>query len=268
MGSDKLRSPLPPCTYSTYLRDNFTPTSIATDAVGNIYLAGSALVDPGANQTIGLVVKLNPLANAYLYVRYFGGSARDNINTLAVDRVGNAYIAGYTISPDFPVVGGGNFATSPTGPDDQRSFVAKFDPNGNLVFSDLLGGSSLSSAEAVAVTASGNVLVSGTVLKGQFPSTPGACSYNGSNHPFLLELNPAGAATLFSAVGIGGSALALDSLGNIYMAGSTSSLDYPTHLGAYQPTFPIVNGCIGGPCMFVSRAPTNTSPRSTRRPRA
>jgi uncharacterized protein (TIGR03437 family) len=250
-GFGQVPTPAASLTYSTYLRDNFTPTSIATDAAGNIYLAGSAVVDSGANQTIGLVVKLNPQANAYLYVRYFGGSAQDRINALAVDSTGNVYIAGYTTSPDFPVYGGGSFAAASTGPEGQRSFVAKLDPNGNPLFSDLLGGSSLSSAQAVAITAAGNILVSGDIVSGTFPSTPGAYSFNGSNHPFLLELNPAGTAIVFSAVGIGGSALALDSAGNIYMAGTTSSLDYPTTAGAYQPSFPIVNGCIGGPCMMV-----------------
>ena len=36
----------PVLTYSTYLRDSFQPTAIATDAAGNIYLAGNAVVDP------------------------------------------------------------------------------------------------------------------------------------------------------------------------------------------------------------------------------
>jgi hypothetical protein len=60
-------------TYSTYLRDGFTPNAIATDPSGNIYVAGSILVDPAAFQITVLVIKLNPQATQYLYVRYLGG---------------------------------------------------------------------------------------------------------------------------------------------------------------------------------------------------
>src|SRR5580698_88962 len=86
----------PVLTYSTYLRDSFTPTAIATDASGNIYMAGNAIVDPATSQTTVLVVKLNPQGTQYLYTRYFGGSANDYANAIAVDSTGNAYVAGYT----------------------------------------------------------------------------------------------------------------------------------------------------------------------------
>ena len=92
----------PQLTYSTYLRDSFTPTAIATDASGNIYMAGTAVVDPSTMQTTVLVVKLNPQASQYLYVRYVGGSISDYGNAIAVDSAGDAYVAGYTNSPDFP----------------------------------------------------------------------------------------------------------------------------------------------------------------------
>ena len=59
----------PVLTYSTYLRDSFTPTAIATDSSGNIYLAGNANVDPSTSQTNVLVVKKNPQASNYLTVR-------------------------------------------------------------------------------------------------------------------------------------------------------------------------------------------------------
>src|SRR6476660_4895618 len=89
----------PALTYSTYLRDNFTPHAIATDSSGNIYMAGNAIVDPSSSQTTVLVMKLNPHASQYLYVRYLGGSVSDNASAIAVDSAGNAYIAGVTTSP-------------------------------------------------------------------------------------------------------------------------------------------------------------------------
>ena len=147
-------SAFPVLTYSTYLRDSFTPKAIATDAAGNIYMAGNAIVDPATSQSTVLVVKLNPQASRYLYVRYLGGSVKDSANAIAVDASGNAFVAGATTSPDFPVTTGGNLGTSP-GPSSQRSFVVKLDPSGGLVFSDLLGGSAASAAQAVAVNAEG-----------------------------------------------------------------------------------------------------------------
>jgi len=239
----------PVLTYSTYLRDGFTPKAIATDVTGNIYIAGNAIVDPGAPQTTVLVVKLNPQANQYLYVRYLGGSVNDQVSSIAVDLAGDAYIAGATQSPDFPVTSGGNLAQAPSSTS-QRSFVAKLDPNGELVFSDLLGGFAASAAQAVAVTAANQILVSGTSATSGFPSTGGA-AYNIANsagHPYLLELDPTGTSTIFAATGIGGSAIALDSSGNIYVAGTTYLLDYPTTPGAYQTTFPVVDGCLGPSC--------------------
>lgn len=242
----------PELAYSTYLRDSFTPNAIATDSAGDVYVAGSAVVDPSTGQTTVLIVKLNPQATQYLYVRYFGGSVYDAASAIAVDSSGNAYIAGVTGSPDFPVTSGGNLGTAPGSRTDERSFVVKLDPNGNLLFSDLLGGSTVSQAQAVAVNASGQVLVSGVAQSSGFPATTGAYTVSDSkDHPYLLELDATGARVVFSATGIGGSALALDAAGNIYVAGSTYLLDYPTTPGAYQTKFPVFDDCVA-PCFMGS----------------
>src|SRR5204863_1356823 len=126
-------STFPVLTYSTYLRDSFTPKAIATDSSGNVYMAGNAIVDPATSQSTVLVVKLNPQATRYLYVRYLGGSINDSANAIAVDAAGNAYVAGSTTSPDFPVTRGGNLGTTSTGSSSQRSFVAKLDSIGELL---------------------------------------------------------------------------------------------------------------------------------------
>ena len=245
-------STAPVLTYSTYLRDNFTPKAIATDSAGNIYMAGNAIVDPATSQRTVLIVKLNPQGSQYLYVRYLGGSVQDSANALTVDAAGNAYVAGATDSPDFPVTSGSNLATASTGVYGQRSFVVKLDPNGQTVFSTQLGVSTASAAQAVAVTPAGRVVVTGLVaaIAGPaFPSTAGAYSIaETSNHPYLLELDATGTKIVFSNTGIGGSALALDPSGNIYVAGSTTLLDYPTTPGAYQYTFPGFKVCFSAPC--------------------
>ncbi len=228
----------PVLTYSTYLRSSFTPTAIATDPSGNIYMAGNALA--GAQTTV-LVVKLNPQATEYLYTHYLSGSGTDYASGLAVDAAGNAYVTGWTTSPDFPVTGTGNLGTEP-GKYGQQSYLAKLDPTGNLVFSDLfsIGGIPWT---AVAVNAAGQILVTG--MGGPaLPSTPGFYSVpDPAGHPYLFELDPSGTKIVFSLTGIGGSAIALDPSGNIYVAGTTNLLDYPTTPGAYQTTFPAFYTC-------------------------
>ena len=68
------------------------------------------------------------------------------------------------------------------------------------------------------------------------------------------ELDPTGSKIIFSATGIGGNSLTFDASGNIYMAGITSSLTYPTTPGAYQPTFPVFQTCFA-PCMGSFQGP-------------
>jgi uncharacterized protein (TIGR03437 family) len=236
----------PSLAYSTYLRAGFEPMAIATDLSGNVYIAGRALLDATTSQQGALVVKLNPQGTQYLYVRYLAGSVEDSANAITVDNMGNAYIAGYTQSPDFPVTEGGALAMPAGGKDAQRSFVTKLDPEGQVVFSDILGGSAASGAQAIALTPGDNILVSGASSSSGFPATMGAYSVaDTAGRPYLLELDATGSKVLFSATGIGGSALALDSAGNIYMAGSTMKTDYPVTPGAYQSAFMNVFYCFG-----------------------
>ena len=120
----------------------------------------------------------------------------------------------------------------------------------------------MSAAQAVAVNVAGQIVVTGVVgdVAGPaFPSTTGAYSIADTrNHPYLLKLDPTGTKTVFSATGIGGSALALDSSGNIYVAGFTYLLDYPTTPGAYQTTFPAFAICFSLPARGRFREPTST----------
>jgi uncharacterized protein (TIGR03437 family) len=221
---------------STYLKDGFTPSAIASDAAGNIYLAGSAVIDP-ASQTMGAVVaKLDPKASQYLYLTYFDSAANDQLLALTVDSAGNAYVAGWTTNPNFPNTG--TLGTAPTGVTDTRAFVTKLNPEGAVVLSALIGGSTKAQASGVAVTPQGQILVSGLANSSGFPQTSGAYSVaDSTNQWFLMELNAAASQTIFSATGIGGSSIALDPAGNIYLAGSSAGTDYPTTPGAYQTTF-------------------------------
>ena len=223
---------------STYLKDGLTPAGIASDPQGNVYIAGTAVTDPLAQTTGAVVLKVNPTATGFLYLTYLDSAASDQVAGIAVDGAGNAYIAGSTSNPNFPVVGGGSLGTAPLSTKDSRPFVMKLNPQGSVVFAVLLGGSATSTASGIALTPQGQILVSGMSAAKGFPSTSGAYSVTDTtNQWFLMELDAAADKVMFSATGIGGSSIALDSAGNIYMAGSATGTTYPTTPGAYQATF-------------------------------
>lgn len=192
------------------------------------------------------VAKINPDATQYLYFTYVDSAASDQIASLAVDPAGNAYIAGTTTNPNFPAFGGGALGTAPAGPAGSRAFVTKLNPQGVVLFSVLIGGSAASTARGIAITPKGDILVSGIAGSKGFPATPGAYSVADSTGQwFLMELDPSANKVVFSATGIGGSSIALDAGGNVYMAGSSIGADYPTTPGAYQTTFVQGYYCFG-----------------------
>jgi len=231
---------------STYFKDGFTPTTITSDTQGNVLVAGSAVTDP-ASQTLGAAVaKLDPQASQLIYLAYLDSAASDQISAITVDSAGNAYVAGWTTNPNFPVVGGGTLGTAPTGSQDQRSFVTKLSPEGAVLFSVLVGGSVGSEAKGVALGPQGQILVSGLATAKGFPATNGAYTVaNTSGNWFLMELDPTASTVIFSATGIGGSSIAFDGAGNIYLAGSSAGTSYPTTPGAYQTTFVQGHVCSG-----------------------
>ena len=230
---------------STYLRGGFNPTAIASDSVGDVYLAGSAVTDPASQTLSAVVAKLDPKASQYLYLTYFDSPANDHVSSIAVDNAGNAYLAGWTTNPKFPNAGG-SLGTVPASGTDTRAFVAKLSPDGAVLFSVLIGGATSAQATGIAVTPQGQILVSGIAGSSGFPHTSGAYSVaDSTNHWFLMELDAAASRMIFSATGIGGSSIALDASGNIYLAGSSPGTNYPTTPGAYQTT--LVQGYLACP---------------------
>jgi len=186
-----------------------------------------------------------------IYSTYFGGSSFDSGRAVAVDGSGNAFVTGLTFSPDFPVTSGA-YQTAKSG--DGDVFVSKFNPSGSaLVYSTYLGGSGFqnggaNNAAGIAVDGSGNAYITGTTFSTDFPTTPGAfqTACGGANcqfgDGFVSKLNPTGSALLFSSY-LGGSSfntsegIAVDSAGNVYVTGSTSSIDFPITPGAFQTTY-------------------------------
>jgi hypothetical protein len=184
-----------------------------------------------------------------VYSTFLGGSGDPNAalvgggsNAIAVDAAGNAYVAGWTYSSDFPVTQGA-FQTSNHAAGQNTAFVAKLNPTGTaLVYSTYLGGSVFDSANAIAVDAAGNAYVAGQTASTDFPVTPGA--FQTTKHAagataFVAKLNPTGTALVYCTY-LGGSvfdsanAVTVDAAGSAYVAGQTDSTDFPVTQGAFQ----------------------------------
>lgn len=235
--------------YSTYLREGFTPAAVATDAAGNLYVTGSTILGPDSPQTAAMVIKLNPTATQTLYVRTLGGSGFDSASAIAVDTTGDAYVVGTASSPDFPITPGSQTGTLPVS-GGTRTFLAKFDPQGELLFSDVLGAGNTTGL-AVALAGDRGIIVSGLATASGLAASSGAYSVPDTNgRPYLIKVSASGTNVVFSATGIGGDALAVDAAGNIYMAGAAHYY-YPTTPGAYQ-TFPSPASC--PECFFADGA--------------
>ncbi len=175
------------------------------------------------------------------YSTYLGGSNDDEGLAVAADSAGNAYVTGVTGSTNFPATLGalqGNKAAS------TDVFISKFDPAGALVYSTFMGGSGDEKGNSIAVDAAGNVHIGGETNSFDLPVTPGAlqASNGGSvgfaSDGFVASLSADGSALNFATY-LGGNGndqvfgLALDSSGNVLVAGFTNSTTFPL-MGAFQ----------------------------------
>ena len=176
------------------------------------------------------------------YSSYLGGSADDQGQGIAMDVAGNAYVTGFTTSANFPTTTGsfqpGFNAGSGSVPSD--AFVTKLDATGSaLVYSTYLGSNGDDAGNGIAVDAAGNAYVTGYTNSINFPTTSGAFQTNCSSagDVFVSMLNPAGSALVYSTCLGGGSlgaGIAVDTAGNAYVTGHTSSPSFPTTAGSVQ----------------------------------
>jgi hypothetical protein len=169
------------------------------------------------------------------YATYLGGTLEDEANAIAIDSIGNAYIAGETTSTNFPIVPGSYRTTNAGGLD---VFVTKISADGStLLYSTFVGGSGNDTGNAIAVDSSGDAFVAGeTTSATDFPTTNGALQTTfggGDLDAFVFELNPAGTNLTYSTY-LGGNGddvangIALDGSRNSYIVGITTSTNFPT----------------------------------------
>lgn len=173
---------------------------------------------------------------------YLGGSAADEGRAVAVDAAGAIYVAGETISLDFPATPGA--AQTQFGGGVQDAFVAKLDASGSkLLWVTYLGGSLHDRGFAIAVDAYGGAVLTGRTGSLDFPTVAALQSSlaGGGDDAFVAKLTPDGSALVFStylggAANDRGLAIGVDANGEVVVGGITLSPDFPT-AGAFQPAY-------------------------------
>ncbi len=224
---------------------------VAVDAAGNAYVTGTTqshdfptlnpLQSTNKGGSSAFITKVNS-SGAMVYSTYLGGSSNQEAHGIAVDPSGNAYIAGNTLSKDFPTANPIQAALGGQGA--SNVFVAKMNAAGSaLVYSTYLGGSGADTATSIAIDGAGNAYVAGTAGSANFPTVAAAQSQlaGGGGDAFVAKINAVGSALVYSTY-FGGAgfdranSIAADSSGNAYIAGDTMSADLPTSAGVLQPT--------------------------------
>jgi uncharacterized protein (TIGR03437 family) len=225
----------------------------AVDGNGNAFVAATSTFPdfPVANALQPLpaggndatISKLSPDGASLLFSTYLGGSNDDLADAIALDAIGNAYITGSTKSVNFPLTAGAvHLASSNIA---GGLFISKISGDGTtLMYSSLLAGSSggngYSVPTAIAVDVAGRAVVTGSTGDSDFPTTRGALQ---GDRPgaVLFRLNAAGSGLdysgyLFSPNYAEAGAIAVDSSGNVYLAGSVFYPGFPTTPGAFETT--------------------------------
>ncbi len=194
--------------------------AIATDASGNVYIAGSTTStnfqtaspfqpaagtpDPDLGLSDAFVTKLNPAGNTLVYSTYLGGTNDDDANSIALDSSGSVIVVGSTASTsDFPTTAGAIRRTCnvASGGACRDAFIAKLNAAGSaLVYATYLGGTGDDEANGVAVDAAGNAYVAGETSSIDFTTTSGVIQSVFGGGPAFRTVD---AGTNWSATGSG-----------------------------------------------------------------
>lgn len=237
-----------PLVYASYLGGTATdvPRDIATDQLGNIYIAGYTNsqdypTTTGAYKTTStanadtndvFVTKLNATGTLILYSTYLGGVRNDVATALAVTPTGEVFLTGKTNSYDFPVTPNALDA-SYNGLDD--IFLARLSARGDsLLYATYLGGNGNETANDMVLHNDALYLTGFTDSDKKFPLTTDALqsARASAQDAFLLIVRSKGDSLLYGSYFGGNSsdiahAIAVGSDGSAYIAGRTTSTDLP-----------------------------------------
>lgn len=252
----------PTLVYSTLLGGNTHISggyNIAVSSSGNAFVTGQTIANdfpvvnafqpyrvPGGMDWLfpspdAFVTKLNESGSDLVYSTYIGGRSGETGLGIDVDSSGNAYVAGLTSSPDFPVQ---NAAQGSLAADFRDLFLTKLNATGTgLVYSTFLGGNSLESADGNLVAVNrqtGEAYVTGTTWSDDFPVlAPYQPVLSGCTDVIVAKYSASGVKKFATYLGGAeceyGQAIALDPSSNVYLTGYTESNNFPVTVGVVQP---------------------------------
>lgn len=257
--------------FSTYLggSDQDVGYAIDIDPQGVMYVTGltlsgdfpltsSAYARVRYGNQDAFITKVDPNSGSFAYSSYLGGESDDAGRAIAVAPSGMVYLAGDTLSSQFPQAGFQYLGSAPGGGD---IFIAQMDltktGTDSLVYSTYLGGSKLDAVRRLTIDAAGKLLLTGYTLSPDFPLAGSALqsALAGPANVFVARFDPSAppsGAVLYSTYfgGSGGDVaydLETDAAGAIYLTGYTLSTDFPVTPDALQRN----NG--GGFNAFISK---------------
>ncbi|HPH96607.1 MAG TPA: hypothetical protein PKW33_08355 [Anaerolineaceae bacterium] len=169
-------------------------------------------------------------AEALTYSTYIGGAGVERTQGMVFSE-GSYYLAGYTYSDNFPVSAGAYDVTRGT---EQEGFALKLTPGSGLNYATFLGGNSWENVYSLAVIHQKAYVVGSTNSDDFLGPTVGG------QDVFMVGLNPAGSSLLYRVL-LGGGAedypkqIVAVSDSQFYLAGTTTSANFPTSANAFQP---------------------------------
>lgn len=232
-----------PVVVGTTFSSDFPTSALALQGLNRAY------VNYGGN---GFVAKVSADATHLIFSTYLGGSVDDSALAVCLDHEGDILVAGETASEDFPTSRNAYQRTSKgiaTG--NETAFVTALESSGSrILYSTLLGGSGGDSAQAIVAAHDGSAYVAGWTYSRDFPMRVGSFQMrnNGfvvnSGNSFVARISADGE-SLLSSTYLGGhppagtsgdliAALSSDTDGNLIVAGSAFSNDFPTTSSGVQ----------------------------------
>jgi len=211
--------------------------------------APSSLYAGSFNTSDAFVTEINPAGTAIVFSTYLGGGGFDAGSGIALDSSANIYVTGATTSIAFS-------NANPLLPfsGDTDAFVAKLAQSGlSLRYFTYLGGQRYDYGFSLAVDGGGGAFVTGFTQSSDFPTTPGAFQTSFGNcpsllcgHAFFTKINPSGDVAYSTYLGGNtpsppwfdiasdlGYGVAVDAIGNAYIAGTTDTTDFPSTPGTF-----------------------------------